>query len=107
MDFGRISVKLCWHFVAAPPSETAQGEKHARNVRPISLLLVPRVRAASAEALESQVERAYRDAYGASLEVVFVRAETLAHANGSLRCIACPVPDGALPALADSTFGGN
>jgi len=64
------------------------------------LLIVPRVGEPGLEDVEHQVEAAYREAYGEPLEVVFVPAETLAHTNGSLRCIMCPVPDGPPPGQA-------
>lgn len=54
------------------------------------VLIVPRY--AEAAELEAGIEVDYRQAYEGDLELVFVDAETLAHANGSLRCIVCPIP---------------
>ena len=46
------------------------------------------------DGLEGRIESAYRQAYGDDLEIVFIDAESLAHGNGSLRCIVCPIPEG-------------
>ena len=73
--------------VLVTPSNGSQKEKPTRRV-----LIVPRYADASARDLEARVESGYREAYGEELEIVFVEAEALAHGNGSLRCIVCPIP---------------
>ena len=56
------------------------------------LLIVPSFPAAVNAEIQEQAIAAYREAYGSDVEIAAVDAESLAHANGSLRCIACPVP---------------
>ena len=58
------------------------------------LLIVPRYGSTVPSELEAKVARAYREAYGGNTEIVFVEAETLAYANGSVRCIMSVVPAG-------------
>ncbi len=59
---------------------------------PRRLLLVPRYPSLVPAEIEELAVAAYRDAYGPDIEIVLIDAEALAHANGSLRCIACPIP---------------
>jgi agmatine/peptidylarginine deiminase len=56
------------------------------------LLLVPHYPGVVPAEMEEQALAAYRDAYGEDIEIALIDAESLAHGNGSLRCIACPVP---------------
>ena len=56
------------------------------------LLIVPSYAELTTEVARKQVETAYRRGYGEDVEFVFVNAENLAHANGSLRCIMTTVP---------------
>lgn len=55
------------------------------------LLIVPRY-AGTASEHEQRALAVYREAYGADITIISIDAEYLAHANGSLRCIACPIP---------------
>jgi hypothetical protein len=56
------------------------------------LLILPRYGGAVPGEMERQAEAAHREAYGSEMEIVFVDAETLAFANGSLRCVVCAIP---------------
>jgi agmatine/peptidylarginine deiminase len=57
------------------------------------LLIVPSFPNAVRDEVHDQAMAAYRQAYGAEIEIALIDAESLAHANGSLRCIACPIPE--------------
>ncbi len=60
------------------------------------MAVVPSYPSVESSDFHSQVDSAYRVAYGADLEVRFVNAEALAHSNGSLRCVVATVPQAAL-----------
>lgn len=70
------------------------GEEGTQRPKEKRLLIVPRYGSAVRSELEPEVERAYREAYGKNTQLVFVDAETLAYANGSVRCIMSVVPAG-------------
>lgn len=68
-------------------SGSGSAERSAKRV-----LIAPRYPTGNASQMESLVVEGYRAAYGDDLEVAFVDAESLAHANGSLRCVMCAIP---------------
>jgi hypothetical protein len=77
------SVLLASDRPARDPSEKSRAGR---------LLIIPRYAGPVPAELEKRTEAAYRDAYGSDSEIVFVDSETLAYANGSLRCIVCAMP---------------
>jgi agmatine/peptidylarginine deiminase len=57
------------------------------------VLILPHYPSAVPDDVLERARSAYREAYGDDVPIALVDAESLAHANGSLRCIACPVPE--------------
>lgn len=55
------------------------------------LLVIPKYRDTT-QAEQERLGKAYREAYPGTLDVAMVNAETLSYANGSLRCLICPIP---------------